>query len=87
MKCNYRVFLEGNIDMTLHLLSGVWRHWDGTVLSLTPWWSLTNRPEPGGAEASNSAGISPGGGQWAGKWWTAECSTPSIWRYICKRDI
>ena len=45
-------------------------------------WSQITRPEPGRAEASNCAGISLGGGEW-----TAECSTPSIWRYICERDI
>ena len=73
--------------INLNLLSGVWRQWDGTLLSWTPWWSQITRHELGGAEASNCAGISLGGGEWAGKWWTAVCSTPNIWRYICERDI
>ena len=43
--------------------------------------------EPSEADGQNCAGISIGWGEWAGKWWTAGCDTPTTRRYICERDL
>ena len=81
------IYVYINLSIYLNLQSGVWRQWDGTLLSWTPWWSQIEVNEPSGADGQNCAGISIGWGEWAGKWWTAGCDAPTTRQYICERDL
>merc|ERR1712004_277970 len=64
---------------------GVWRQWNGTLLSWTPWWAQIVYSEPNGGEAENCGGVSLRVGEWAGKWWSNPCSEG--YRYICEKTL
>ena len=71
-------------------LSGVWRQWDGTLLSFTPFWYQHVRAEPGGGSAENCGGVGWGVKSdptmsAAGQWWANACSREH--HYVCEKGI
>jgi len=72
-----------------NVVEGVWRQWDGTLLSWSPWWGAYSlhpeTTEPSGGEAENCAEVFFGPGIYAGKWDNAPCSAQV--HYICERGF
>merc|ERR1711973_252118 len=66
---------------------GVWRQYDGTFLSWTPWWSTGpgDQGHPNGGKAANCADIFLSEDTYAGQWSDEPCSTE--FGYICERDF
>merc|ERR1711973_912743 len=66
---------------------GVWRQYDGTFLSWTPWWSTGpgDQGHPNGGKAKNCAEIYFSEDTYAGQWSDEPCSTE--FGYICERDF
>ena len=65
-------------------LLGVWRQYDGTLLSWTPWWS-TLTDEPDGGRAQNCGGVTLSQEEHAGKWFSHWCT--ELMYYICERGF
>ena len=67
--------------------SGVWRQYDGTFLSWTPWWSTSpgGQGHPNGGKAKNCAEAYFLEDTYAGQWSDEPCSK-EFW-YICERDF
>jgi len=63
---------------------GVWRQYDGTLLSWSPWWS-SETDEPDGGKSQNCGKVTLSGSAHAGLWYSHFCD--QIEYYICERDL
>ena len=64
------------------LQSGVWKQYDGGVISWTPWWAAD---DPNGGKAVTCALVFLSEDANAGQWADRSCST--AYHYICERGF
>merc|ERR1711973_991702 len=66
---------------------GVWRQYDGTFLSWTPWWSTMpgSQGHPNKGKDANCAEIFLSEDTYAGQWSDEPCSRG--YKYICEMDF
>ena len=60
-------------------LSGVWKQYDGGLISWSPWWKPN---EPSGGKAENCAVVDLSEDKYAGQWADLPCSAAT--HFICE---